>query len=344
MKSGRQQVRGRLPAPRVSRLLLALLVRFVLSQAPGTLSPRFGGAAAFLPSGVSPPDTGLTALLFGGNTGDIYLNDVMTLNFESATLRTIVPASTAGQAQGDGGDEADTEAPFGRSYMEWHPLPAGFSSGSLDSGSGDGSGSVLSSTSGSFFLLGGSGASDGRRFAALDRSWDDEYIFNLSDARWRRFGAGACLSNSTRCADQAPLHSYTPALTLAAANGSLDLTSELRPAEALVALRSLLHTVHALNATLSADLAALNISRMTNDPAACKTVCTSRTFDRGAGGDRVYPPPLEGYRAAEMDGKLFVFGGPTHSRAHAMGAASGSSTMGSTTRAHEAACLHRNRN
>jgi hypothetical protein len=282
----------------------------LLSQAPGTLSPRFGGTAAFLPSGVSPSDSGLTALLFGGTTGPLYLDDVMTLNFESATLRTIVPASTAGQAQGSGGDEIDTEAPFGRSYMEWHPLPAGFGSGSLDSASGDGS---LPPTSGSFFLLGGSGTSDGRRFAALDRTWDDEYIFNLSDARWRRFGAGACLSNSTRCADQAPLHAYTPALAQAAANGSLDLTSELRPAEALVALRSLLHTVHALNATLSADLAALNTSRMTNDPAACKTVCTSRAFDRGVGGDRVYPPPLEGYRAAEMDGKLFVFGGPNHS-------------------------------
>lgn len=266
-----------------------------------------------------PSDSGLTALLFGGTTGPDYLDDVVTLNFESATLRTIVPATAmaaaASQSQGESGDETDTEAPFGRSYMEWHPLPVGFGSGSLDldssSSGGDGTGtdSVLSPTSGSFFLLGGSGASDGRRFAALDRTWDDEYVFNVSETRWRRFGAGACLANSTRCADQAPLHTYTPVLTSAAANGSLDLTSELRPAEALVALRALLHTVHALDATLAADLAALNASRMTNDPAACKTACTSRAFDRGADNQLVYPPPLEGYRAAEMDGKLFVFGG-----------------------------------
>jgi hypothetical protein len=115
---------------------------------------RWGAGVAFLPNGagLNAADTGLTALIFGGVSGSAYLGDVVTYNFASGVMRTLVASLPAG---------SNTQ-PFARGYTEFTQLLRG---------QGANSAAALDSTidSGIFYMIGGLGMCEGRIVHAAQR-------------------------------------------------------------------------------------------------------------------------------------------------------------------------------
>ena len=259
----------------------------------GSVGARWSTPVGFVPGGLdaNKSDVGLTAVLFGGATGDFvggYWGDVATLNFASETWRELqaTPASIT------------DAAPFPRGYTSWIALPEGFGSGYVaPTGAAD---------SGCFYLLGGLGAPDGVHNGPLDKDWNDEWIFNVTGRTWSRPGLHNCLQNSTACSDATSLAALLTAYTAQsypAPTPALNLTVPLRPADVSPVYTRLLQAMQSHTGAVAA---------MMNDPASCKTTCTEfQSSELDANGTLVLlrPPPLEGYRMATVGNKGYLFGG-----------------------------------
>lgn len=252
--------------------------------------PRFGHAVSFLPNGLHSDDIGLTALIWGGTSASLYLDDVSTFNFATRRMRTIIAHTE---------DRLNRGGPFARAYSEWYPLPQGFQTGNINA----------SVDSGTLLMMGGSGSSDGIRFSEYDSTWDDEWFFHLPETRWEHFGSYECRANSTTCTDAKALYQYAEPLRQAFVNSTLNLTRIVRPAEALPALQMLLDTLNSVNHSLTETLSSVSPEspQFLNQQGACTTACSLPKYI--VTSDTIYPPDLEGYRFVEMDDKLYVFGG-----------------------------------
>ena len=243
--------------------------------------PRWATPTAFIPNGIDPADSGLTVVFMDGSNVEDYVRNVKTYNLASGTWRILQDLSTN-----------DPSQPFPRAYCEWYALPKGYGTGMVDS----------STDSGDFFLLGGSGTLDWVAHSALDRDWNDQWIFDVASQQWQKSGSFICVANTTTCTDSQTLGDYLAQLATLGPSGAAtapDLAASERPEELFATVSQVVDGWKSLN---------WSAATAQNNPSACTTACSSYQAVL-LPGETFSPTAVEGYRGVTVGNFRYTFGG-----------------------------------
>ena len=240
-----------------------------VTTSPAATRGRWGVPIAWIPNGLDPADSGLTAVTFGGvseNPADF--DRVSTFNVRSGVWRDWLIRAAAAAA-------TDDVFPFARGLTSLVPLPLGYGSGSALA--------VDAPDSGSFLLLGGFGSADGVHNSALHQDWPDAWALNISARSWTRLDHLQCDRNITTCTDVTTLQSLLGNYTAVQSGHLVNFTQPDRPSALAAAVAELRAAFDAFNSSIAA---------LADAAGACTTYCAHHAPPQNT--PALSPPPLEG--------------------------------------------------